>query len=79
MGSERLAWHPREWAEAAGVGKTTTFALIKSGAIEAKKFGKSTLILTSPANFLASLPDAKDNPYERLSSPVKFKRSNRNG
>jgi hypothetical protein len=53
---ERVGWRPGPWARAAGIGKTKTFELIRTKAIEARKLGKATLILTPPGEYLASLP-----------------------
>jgi hypothetical protein len=54
----KRAWRPKEWGDEANVGKTTVFKLIKSEAIDARKRGTATLILTPPAEYLASLPPA---------------------
>jgi hypothetical protein len=55
---EQVGWRPGPWGKAAGVGKTTTFKLIKEKVIDARKNGTATIITTSPAEYLASLPKA---------------------
>jgi hypothetical protein len=52
----RVGWRPRPWWEAAGIGKTKTYEMIKAGIIRARKVGRATVIETSPDEFLASMP-----------------------
>jgi hypothetical protein len=56
--AERLCWRPDAWLKAAGhpFTRQTLYAEIHRGNIDARKRGKSTLILTSPRAYLESLP-----------------------
>jgi hypothetical protein len=56
--AERLCWRPDAWLRAAGhpFTRATLYAEIHRGNIDARKRGKSTLILTSPKAYLESLP-----------------------
>lgn len=54
----RLAWTVDEFRAEVPIGRTKLYAEIKAGAIEARKLGRHTLIITSPAEYLKSLPKA---------------------
>jgi hypothetical protein len=56
--TERLSWRPREWLRAAGhpFSRAKLYAEIKAGRLDSRKAGRSTLIVTPPAAYLASLP-----------------------
>lgn len=56
---ERHGWSILDWATATGVGRTTTYNLLKAGRIQAVKFGSRNIIVTSPREFLATLPAAR--------------------
>jgi hypothetical protein len=51
-------WRPNEWLKAAGnpFSRPTLYAEIHRGRIDARKVGRSTIILTSPRQYFASLP-----------------------
>jgi hypothetical protein len=53
-----VGWRVRDWSRQAGVGRTSTFNLIKAGTIAAVKHGAATVITTPPKDYLASLPKA---------------------
>lgn len=56
LDAERFGWPPLAWSRAVGCGLTKTYELKKQGKIEFVKLGlKKTLIVTHPADFLASL------------------------
>ncbi len=53
-----LAFTIREACEASGIGRTSIYELLKSGALRARKHGKRTLILQSDLRqWLEKLPD----------------------
>jgi hypothetical protein len=55
---ERIAWRPSAWLAAAGhpFSRPTLYNEIHRGVIDARKVGKSTIILTSPRAYLENLP-----------------------
>ena len=57
LSDDRLAYDLAGLANAIGVGRSTVFRLIKSGAIATRKLGSRTLILREDAEqYLRSLP-----------------------
>ncbi len=58
--ADQLGWPVRDWKTATSLSHTTVYALIKSGRIDSAKFGAKRLILTSPADFLASLKQGEE-------------------
>ncbi len=54
----RAAWSVNEWCDEARIGRTRCYEELAGGRIKAKKCGSRTLIVTPPADWLASLPDA---------------------
>jgi excisionase family DNA binding protein len=55
-----LAYTIREACEASGIGRTSLYELLKSGALRARKHGKRTLILHKDLNrWLDSLPSTQ--------------------
>jgi hypothetical protein len=56
--NERLSWSPREWLRAAGnpFSRAKLYHEIHAGRLDARKAGRSTLIVTPPAQYIASLP-----------------------
>jgi hypothetical protein len=56
--NEPASWRPYAWLEAAGhpFSLPILYREIRRGAIDARKRGRSTIILTPPATYLASLP-----------------------
>jgi hypothetical protein len=55
--SERRGWRINAWANAVGVSRAYVYAsLLTTNRIESVKVGRSRVIVTSPDEFLASLP-----------------------
>jgi excisionase family DNA binding protein len=52
---ERAGWRVDEWAEAAGIGRSSVYELIAAGTITSVKFGAARIVTTPPRDFLASL------------------------
>jgi hypothetical protein len=52
----RAAWRIEEWAEAVGLSRMSVYNLFYKGHIQSVKSGKARLIITSPADYIASLP-----------------------
>jgi len=68
--AEPLSWRPNAWLKAAGhpFTRPTLYNEIHAGRIDARKIGRSTVILTSPRDYLLSLPKELDpsiNPRAR--------------
>ena len=55
--SSRASWSVNDWCAEAGIGRVRCYEELKIGRIKAKKCGSRTLITTSPAEWLESLPD----------------------
>jgi hypothetical protein len=55
---EQVAWRIDHWLKAAGYpfSRPTLYAEIHAGRIDARKVGVNTVILTSPIEYLRSLP-----------------------
>jgi hypothetical protein len=55
---ERVVWRPNAWLKAAGYpfSRPTLYNEIHRGRIDARKVGGNTIILTSPRDYLESLP-----------------------
>jgi hypothetical protein len=53
--AERRAWTPGQWCAEAGPSRSTLYRLIADGRVKAVKYGRSTFITTTPAEFVASL------------------------
>ena len=51
----KAGWRIQEWTFATGLSRASLYKLLRAGKIEAVKSGKATIIVTSPADFLASL------------------------
>jgi hypothetical protein len=62
-----LSWRPSTWLREAGhpFTKAHLYNEIRAGRIEAAKAGRCTIILTSPAQYLASLPRGVGAPVGR--------------
>jgi hypothetical protein len=56
LNEEKVAWRVKEWAASVGLGQTKVFALIRDNRIRAAMIDGRRLILTSPADFVKSLP-----------------------
>ena len=54
----RAGWRVPEWADATGISRGSVYNLFLAKKINSVKCGKSRIITTSPAEFLASLPSA---------------------
>jgi hypothetical protein len=55
-GVDRVGWRVLAWGAACGIKRTAVYELLKRGAIQGRKSGKITIITTSLAEYLASLP-----------------------
>lgn len=53
--SQPVACRIKEWCAVVGIGNTTFHKLVKEKRVRTAKCGKATLVLTSPADFVASL------------------------
>ena len=51
------AWREREWCAEAKVGRSTMWEQIKLGRVKVRKCGRATLIITSPREWVHSLPE----------------------
>lgn len=45
LGTERIAYRPKEACKAAGVGRTSLYAAIKDGALKSHKHGRKRLVM----------------------------------
>ena len=54
---ERAGYREADWCAEAGIGRTKMWQLIRDGEIKVKRSGRCTIIITSPREWLASLPD----------------------
>jgi hypothetical protein len=54
---EKAGWRPREWARAAGLSRASVYNLLAAKQIASVKYGGARIIVTTPAQFLASLRD----------------------
>jgi hypothetical protein len=63
-GTDHTTWRPDTWLKAAGnpFSRPTLYAEIHAGRIDARKRGRSTIILTSPREYFESLPQGLDPP-----------------
>lgn len=52
LGQHRLGYTVDQFVEASGLGRTTTYALIRDKKLTVKKFGKRTIILADSARQL---------------------------
>lgn len=53
--SERAGWSVPAWTRAVGIGRSTTFNLLKHGTITSVRIGKRRIIMTPPREFLDRL------------------------
>jgi hypothetical protein len=62
-----LSWRPATWLKEAGhpFSRPILYSEIKRGALDARKVGKNTLILTSPKDYLMALPKTLGPPVGR--------------
>jgi hypothetical protein len=62
-----LSWRPADWLREAGnpFSKPVLYREIAAGRITAVKAGHNTLILTSPRNYLLSLPRGVSPPFRK--------------
>jgi hypothetical protein len=60
MSAEKAAsqagWRIKDWGQAVSLSHSSVFNLLRDRRIEARKYGRSTIILTPPEEFLQSLP-----------------------
>jgi excisionase family DNA binding protein len=60
MQQQQMAYSPDEFAKLAGVGRDSVYKAIREGKLEARKFGRRTLITSEAGRrFLESLPPLK--------------------
>jgi excisionase family DNA binding protein len=50
----KAGWRVREWAADVGVSRAYVYKLLSRGALDSVKLGKSRIITTRPADYLAS-------------------------
>jgi hypothetical protein len=62
-----LAWRPDAWLRACGhpFSRPKLYSEIAAGKIDVRKVGRNLLILTSPSEYLASLPRGIGAPVGR--------------
>jgi hypothetical protein len=53
--STKAGWRPNEWTRDTGLSRASLYRLLKDGKIKAVKSGSATIIITSPAEYLAGL------------------------
>jgi hypothetical protein len=53
---ERAGYREADWCAEAGIGRTKMWELVKSGEVKVKRSGRCTIIVTSPRQWLDSLP-----------------------
>ena len=53
--STKAGWNTDDWCNDTGVGRSTSYLLELEGKIKAVRVGKRRVIITPPAQFLASL------------------------
>ena len=51
----KAGWRPNEWTRDTGLSRASVYRLLKDGRIRAVKSGSATIIITPPAEYLASL------------------------
>ena len=54
---QKFGWRPAQWSEAAGCSRSYTYQLMAAKRLRTDKVGTMRVILTHPAEFLASLGD----------------------
>ena len=52
----KAAWTVQQFCHDVGLGKSKLYQLIAQGDIETRNCGKRTLVVTTPSEFIASLP-----------------------
>jgi hypothetical protein len=62
-----ISWRPATWLREAGYpfSRPKLYGEIRAGRIDARKCGRSTIILTSPRDFLMALPKTLGPPVGR--------------
>jgi len=53
---ERLSWRVSEWLRDVRVSRSKLYNAIRAGRVDVRKDGRATLILTSPREYVESLP-----------------------
>ena len=51
----KVGWRVSEWSEDTGISRAFTYKLLTAGTIKSVKAGSARIIITSPAEYLASL------------------------
>jgi hypothetical protein len=52
--NSRVGWRPKRWADEADLSRSKTYQLIKDRTIKTVKVGSARVIITPPAEYLAS-------------------------
>jgi len=52
--NSRVGWRPKRWADEADLSRSKTYQLIKNRTIKTVKVGSARVIITPPAEYLAS-------------------------
>ena len=52
--NSRVGWRPKRWADEADLSRSKTYELIKNRTIKTVKVGSARVIITPPAEYLAS-------------------------
>ncbi len=61
---EKVGWTVPEFTAAVGGNRTSTYVLLNTGVIEARRVGSRTIITTPPEVYLASCP--KFEPHGKM-------------
>jgi hypothetical protein len=61
---ERL-WRIADWLRATGLSRSKLYNAIRDGRVDVRKDGRATLILTSPRQYVESLPRGLGKPFGR--------------
>jgi hypothetical protein len=59
---ERCQWRVNDWLKAVGISRPTLYERIREGKVDARKDGRSTVILTPPRAYLEALPRGIGEP-----------------
>src|SRR5436305_9846892 len=79
----KAGWRVNEWARDTGLGRSSVYGLLGEGQIASVKVGKSRIITTAPAEFLAARgpphetrrPRARAAAETRTAPPARQRRS----
>jgi hypothetical protein len=62
---ERPSWRISEWLRDVRVSRSKLYNAIRDGRVDVRKDGRATLILTSPRQYVESLPRGLGKPFGR--------------